>query len=86
MADAVLKEHEDFNISNNSVVGFMEDGGKCENESTKSAYLDYCIWCGDNGLKALSKTNFSRQLNTKYGLSTKVVWVDSKCVRYYSKV
>lgn len=73
---AVNKVWEEYEKTNNPVVGFIEDA-KIENELTKDVYLQYQAYCVDNGLKRLSKAVFSREI-CKRGYTTKQIRVDGK--------
>lgn len=66
----------DYERKNNPVIGFIDEG-KIENELTTDVYLQYQTYCVSNGLKALSKVSFTREI-CKHGYKTKQIRVDGK--------
>lgn len=67
---------EDYERKNNPVIGFIDEG-KIENELTTDVYLQYQTYCVSNGLKALSKVSFTREI-CKHGYRTKQIRVNGK--------
>lgn len=72
----VEKTWEEYEKTNNPVVGFIEEG-KIENETTSDVYLQYQAYCSSNGLKPLSKVSFTREL-CKHKYKTKQIRLDGK--------
>lgn len=67
---------EDYEKRNNPVIGFIDEGS-IENELTQDVYLQYQTYCSGNGLKALSKVSFTREL-CKHGYKTKQIRLEGK--------
>ncbi|SHK38838.1 putative DNA primase/helicase [Clostridium cavendishii DSM 21758] len=79
--DSVDEAWNDYERRNNPIIGFLEEG-KIENEATKDVYLQYQIYCSDNGLKHLSRIAFSREI-CKHGYKTKQVKIDKKHIQIF---
>lgn len=79
--DNVWKEYEAIN---NPVIAFLEDND-IENEPVKTVYLKYSSWCSENGLKALSKPVFGREITKQDYNSDSTVRIDGKQKRIYKK-
>lgn len=68
-SNKVEVELQEYEINNNPILSFFKE---CElkelqivNEPTKDIYLQYQVYCSDNGLQSLSQIEFSRQV-TRY--------------------
>ncbi|WP_050607248.1 phage/plasmid primase, P4 family [Clostridium niameyense] len=75
---------DEYEAINNPVVAFLEDN-EIENEPVKEVYLRYSSWCADNGLKALSKPVFGREVKKQGYNSETVIRVNGKQKRVYKK-
>jgi len=84
-AEAVRLEKEKFEANNNSVVGFMKDGAKVENEFCDDVYRKYCRWCDSQGINALSQNRLGRELNRKYNFKSKSSRVKESFKKIYYK-
>lgn len=81
ICDQVWEEYEQIN---NPVVAFLEDND-IENEPVKEVYLRYSAWCSENGLKAVSKPVFGREVGKQgYNSDTKIR-INGKQKRVYKK-
>jgi putative DNA primase/helicase len=80
----VTKEKKEYEMVNNPVLAFINEGLKNENEPSKDIYRKYSTWCYENGLKPLSHVEFGREIN-KHGYESKVKRVSGKTIRVYVK-
>jgi putative DNA primase/helicase len=80
----VTKEKKEYEMINNPVLTFINEGIKIENEPSKDVYRKYSTWCYENGLKPLSHVEFGREIN-KHGFESKVKRVNGKTIRIYIK-
>ena len=70
----------------NSVVEFLKDGSTViENKSVASIYLSYSVFCKENNLRAMSKIQFSKEIQKHTGLSSKTTTVNGRSVRLFVK-
>lgn len=75
---------EEYEAINNPVIAFLEDNS-IENEPVKEVYLRYSAWCSENGLKAVSKPVFGREVGKQgYNSDTKIR-INGKQKRVYKK-
>ena len=83
---------DEFDEDNNPIKLFIDEyttnsliGSKIfNNKPTQTVYNDYVIWCANNGLKEMSKINFSKQLLLYVPfLFTKNIWNNGKAERFY---
>lgn len=81
VCDEVWKEYEAIN---NPVIAFLEDND-IENEPVKEVYLRYSAWCSENGLKAVSKPVFGREVKKQGYNSESIVRINGKQKRVYKK-
>lgn len=81
----VEEEIREYEKVNNPVISFLDEDFKIENESSAHVYTKYATWCLDNGLKKLSKIQFSREI-CKNGYESKVKKIDGKSIRVFVKV
>lgn len=81
VCDDVWEEYEQIN---NPVISFLEEND-IENEPVKEVYLRYSSWCSENGLKALSKPVFGREIAKQGYNSNSTVRIDGKQKRIYKK-
>lgn len=75
---------EEYEAINNPVVAFLEDND-IENEPVNEVYLRYSNWCSENGLKAVSKPVFGREVGKQGYNSDTVIRVNGKQKRVYKK-
>ena len=79
-----LKEYE---TENNPVLMFLDEVGQSgiENQLTDEVYRRYKVFCIENGYSEMTKTTFSKEVNRKLGLITKLRKLDGKVFRIYIK-
>lgn len=83
--DVVKRELVQYEVINNPVLAFIEEGHKIENELSKDVYLRYNAWCHQYGLKPLSHIVFSREV-CKHGFRTKAKKIDGKTYQIFEVV
>lgn len=78
-----------YEIRNNSVLGFIYDYETEENtfvdKTTTEIYYEYQRFCRDNGLKAISKMGFCKQINRRKGLKVIVIKNNGRCERVFAE-
>lgn len=84
--ESVAAEIRDYAKNNNSVIGFVEDEYKIENEPVREVYILYSSWCHEGNQKPVCKNEFSRELKRLYGFQSKVIKVNQKNTRIYEKI
>ena len=81
-----LKEYEE---TNNPILGFFEEcdmeGFKIEDEQTDKVFRRYKEYCVANNFNAMSKSEFSKTLCRKLGMTTKSKTLNGKSFRIYAK-
>jgi putative DNA primase/helicase len=67
-SEKVQKELEEYEETNNPIVGFFKeiDRDEIENEPTNEVYKRYTVFCAENGLQPLSQIGFSKQLTANF--------------------
>lgn len=81
--DSVTTEVKEYEKRNNPVVAFLDEN-EIEGEPTKEIHLRYSTWCYENGLKPLSRIQFSREV-CKQGYKTKQERIDDKRIQIFVK-
>lgn len=71
-----------YEVMNNPVLSYIEEGNKIDNELSKDVYLRYNSWCHQFGLKPLSHIVFSREI-CKYGFKTKAKKIEGKTYQIF---
>ena len=86
-SDLVKKELEEYEESNNPIVGFFKENEDIvlENRTTNSIYQKYTEYCYYNNFQAMSKIEFSKQVKRLYGLETKPKSLGGKVQRIFVK-
>jgi len=74
-----------YEVINNPVLAFLEEGHRLANELSKDVYLRYNTWCHGNGLKPVSHIVFSREI-CKHGFRTKAKKIDGKTLQVFEVV
>lgn len=59
--DSVAAEVKEYEKRNNPVVAFLEEN-EIDGETVEETYLKYSTWCIENGLRALSKNMYGREV------------------------
>lgn len=69
-SDKVQKELEEYEVSNNPIISFIQEKElhEIENQATKDVYRQYKIFCLENGFVEMTLANFSKELNKRLGL------------------
>lgn len=83
--EAALKE---YNEENNPIVTFLNEleEGELVRQNISDIYLRYQLFCGEEGVKELGRTAFTRfVLRTYPELENKVIKINGKCVRRFAK-
>lgn len=84
--DVIEKEMETYEIENNSVLSFIDNGDvKIENESVGEIYLAYSVYCRESNLQAMSKIAFSKEIQKHTGLMSKTTSVAGRSIRMFVK-
>lgn len=79
---------QEYNEENNPIVTFLNEleEGELVRQSISDIYLRYQLFCGEEGVKELGRTAFTRfVLRTHPELESKVVKINGKCVRRFAK-
>lgn len=84
-SEKVQKELEDYEESNNPVLGFLKeiDKNEIENEPTNKVYQAYQEYCLSNSLQALSNIEFSKQVKRYYDFEIADKKVNGKKYRLF---
>ncbi len=81
--EVVKRAMAEYELGNNPVLAFLEEGFKIKNELTNDVYEKYVIWSHKSGLnKPLSKIVFSREV-CKHGYKTKDKRIDGKTLKMF---
>lgn len=84
--DVIEKEMETYEIENNSVLSFIDNGDvKIENESVGEVYLAYSVYCRESNLQAMSKIAFSKEIQKHTGLVSKTTSISGRSIRMFVK-
>ena len=78
-------EKTEYIKSNNNVLEWLDYEPKIENESVSDIYMQYQVWCANNGCNAVKKINLSKEIKKKLGLVSKTKTIDGKSLRVYMK-
>lgn len=86
-SDKVKLQLEDFEETNNPLVGFFKDniGLTVENQTNTSVYAMYTEYCIVNNHNPMSKIAFSKQITKRFGVELKHMAVDGKVQRVFVK-
>lgn len=84
-SEKVQKELEEYEETNNPVLGFFKETDKddIENEPTSDIYRRYTTYCSENSLQALSNGEFSKQVKKYYKLTIVDKRVNGKKCRVF---
>lgn len=83
----VQKELEEYEESNNPLIGFFKEYEDLvvENQTTTSVYMKYTEFCLTNNCQPMSKIEFSKQVKRRFDLEVKPKSVDGKVQRVFVK-
>ena len=78
---------DEYELENNPILSFLHDVTLDEilNQTTDAVYRRYRVYCIENGFSEMTKTSFSKSLNIKAGITTKVIKVKGQLERVYVK-
>ena len=84
----VEKELEEYEESNNPVIGFVKDVGlnSILENTTSEAYLRYQEYCVKEGLQPLSNREFGKVICGTFNLESKQKWIAGENRRVYIKL
>ena len=83
----VQKELEDYEESNNPIIGFFNENEHIvlENQTTTSIYSQYTEFCLVNNYQPMSKIEFSKQVKRRFDLDIKAKSIDGKVQKIFIK-
>lgn len=86
-SDKVKLQLEEFEETNNPLVGFFNENPQLEieNQTNTSVYSLYTEYCIANNHHPLSKIAFSKQIKQRFGMEIVHKYVDSKTQRVFVK-
>lgn len=86
-SDKVKNELEEFEETNNPVVGFFKECEDLlvENQTTTSVYNQYIEFCLTNNHQPMSKIEFSKQVKRRFNVDIKAKSVDGKVQKIFIK-
>ena len=79
-------EKSEYVKSNNPILQWLDEEPKIINESVADVYLKYRIWCEENGVNAIKKSNMSKELIKELGVESVPKYIDGKTTRVYTKI
>jgi putative DNA primase/helicase len=81
----VEQELEEYEESNNPIIGFFKEIGldEVENEPTRDVYKRYQVYCSENNLQPLSNIEFSKQVKKKFDFDIIDKKIDGKKYRIF---
>lgn len=84
-SDKVQREIEEYEISNNPILMFIQERPihEIENQPTKEVHRAYQVFCVENGYSQMTLSNFSKQINRHLGLSVKRVRISGTLTSIY---
>lgn len=88
ICEKVQSEIEEYNEQNNPIVGFFKDLNvdvDVLNQPTKEVYLQYKIYCNENGFNAMSAIEFSKWIKKELGFDIKVIKFNGKSCRAFRR-
>jgi putative DNA primase/helicase len=83
-AKVVDAESKKYEALNNPIISWLEEEEpKIINEVTKDVFLQYSTWCIDNGYRAVSQIQFSREICRMKKVTTKTQRVNDKRKKFF---
>lgn len=80
--DELIKYQEE----NNPIISFVNNEDvELERAVVGDVYLQYKVYCAENGFQCVSNVNFSKQVKHLYKFDVKVQWIDGKSKRLFIK-
>lgn len=88
-SEAVERELEEFNETNNPILGFFKDVRADESvldrESVSEIYSKYIEFCAVNQCQPMSRIQFGKQIVKEFDLESYQKKIDGKVVRFYKR-
>lgn len=86
-SEKVTERLKEYEAENNPIIGFIEETPLDEimNAETEDVYRRYTVYCAEGAMQPLGKIAFVRQINKRLDLKSKVVKINNKTVRFFSK-
>lgn len=86
-SEKVEKELEDYEVSNNPILLFLQDTdfSRIENQPTKEVHKAYRVFCLENGFTEMTLSNFSKELNRRLGIVVVRRRINGKLIGIYVK-
>ncbi len=83
---AVENELIKYQEENNPIISFVNNEDvDLERAVVGDIYLQYKVYCAENGFQSVSNVNFSKQVKHLYKFDVKVQWIDGKSKRLFIK-
>lgn len=86
-SEKVNQELDEYEVTNNPILGFIQEceieGFQIVNEPTKDVYDHYRIYCDHNGYQAVSRIEFSKQINKLLNFRIMISKIKDKSVRVF---
>ena len=87
MSKAVEAEKEQFELTNDPIKSFLNDyiqiGDELYREPVSVIYRKYCLYCSENGYKAVSSNAFGRKVREFYKVESYQRKVDGRVTTWY---
>lgn len=78
-------ERQEYIVSNNNVLEWLESEPHIENNAVSDVYLAYQVWCATNGCQPSKKLNFTKEIKKQLGFESKIKSINGKSVRVYCR-
>lgn len=86
VSKAVEDELIKYQEENNPIISFVNNEDvELERAVVGDVYLQYKVYCAENGFQSVSNVNFSKQVKHLYKFDVKVQWIDGKSKRLFIK-
>lgn len=83
---AVEEELVKYQEENNPIISFVNNENiELERSVVGDVYLQYKVYCAENGFQSVSNVNFSKQVRQMFGYKSHVQWVNGKSKRLFIK-
>ena len=87
MSKAVEAEKEQFELTNDPIKSFLNDyiqiGDELYREPVSVIYRNYCLYCSENGYKAVSSNAFGRKVREFYKVESYQKKVAGRVTTWY---
>ncbi|MEB8667898.1 primase-like DNA-binding domain-containing protein, partial [Bacillus cereus] len=83
---SVEEELVKYQEENNPIISFVNNENiELERSVVGDVYLQYKVYCVENGFQSVSNINFSKQISQLFGYKSHVQWVNGKSKRLFIK-